>query len=362
MRHSIGWRLGLAAAIAAAGTPAVAQDAFDPGAAVRFNYGWRDYGPDAGNGEFDLELLRASVSGQGDRWLYSAQYRWYENFDAVHHAWVGLRWDDERDLRVGIQQVPFGLLPYASHSFWFGSGYYLGLEDDYDLGVVYRDARGANAWHAGVFAGDEYGTGARFDRYSFDVATTAGLPYRERERVHARVARSTQWGDWSAEAGLSGFAGRVENRVTGRTHSHAALALHGQLERGPLSLQAQWAQYRYDVPGQRIALSAFEFPFEIAAEADVLTANVAWTFDEAGGFDSITCYNDLSTTQVDGPGLRDSWQNVTGCSFSKGVMTTYVDWIAGRNMWFIGGPGVGIDEPGGDRWRSRLNINIGFFF
>jgi hypothetical protein len=194
------------------------------------------------------------------------------------------------------------------------------------------------------------------------VATTAKRPYRERERVHARVARNTQLGGWEAEAGLSGFAGRIEDRATGSTHGHAALALHGQLDRGALSLQAQWAHYRYDVPGNRVALSAFEFPFEIAAEADVLTANVAWTFAEAGWFDSITCYNDLSTTQVSGPGLQDSWQNVTGCSFSKGVMTTYVDWIAGRNMWFVGGPGVGIEEPGGDRWRSRLNINVGFYF
>lgn len=353
-----------AAALLLVGTAAPAQehDAFDPGAAVRFNGGWRDYGPDEGNGSFDLELLRASVQGSGERWEYSAQYRWYEDFDAVHHAWAGVRLDDGRGVRAGIQQVPFGLLPYASHSFWFGSGYYLGLEDDYDAGIVYHDTAGANDLHAGVFFGDEYGTGARFDRYSFDVATTADQPYRERERLHGRVARGAKLGDWDAEAGLSGFAGRIENRATGATLDHGALALHGQLDRGPLSLQAQWARYRYDVPGNRIALSAFQFPFEVAAKADVLTANVAWSFAETGWFDSITCYNDLSTTQVEGPGLADSWQNVTGCSFGKGPMLTYVDWIVGRNMWFVGGPGIGIDEPGGDQWRSRLNINIGFYF
>ena len=32
--------------------------------------------------------------------------------------------------------MPFGLLPTASQSFWFGSGYYLGIEDDYDPGLV----------------------------------------------------------------------------------------------------------------------------------------------------------------------------------------------------------------------------------
>ena len=91
--------------------------------------------------------------------------------------------------------------------------------------------------------------------------------------------------------------------------------------------------------------------------------NVAYAVPRSGWFDGITCYNNLSTSQpVGGAGLRPSWQNVTGCSFAKDRMFAYVDWIAGRNMWFVGGSGVGIEAPGSDRWRSRLNINVGFYF
>lgn len=344
-------------------TPAHGQeDGFDLGGAVRFNLGWRDYGPGTDNGKPDLELLRIDASGSRGAAIFSLQYRWYDGFDAIHHAWAGWRFGQARDLRVGVQQVPFGLLPYASQSFWFGSGYYLGLEDDYDVGVVYRDADGPHHWHLGVFFGDEYGTGSRYDRYSFDVATTPGYPYRERERVHGRYARALEVGRWEVELGGSGFLGKLENRNDGRSHDHRGLALHGQWRRGALTLQAQWAHYAYDVPGNRIALAAFMFPFEVAAKADVYAANVAWALPRAGWFDGITCYNNLSTTQASGSGLAPSWQNVTGCSVGKGVMFAYVDWIAGRNMWFIGGPGVGIDTPGGDRWRSRLNINVGFYF
>lgn len=354
----------LAAALLAVGGPASGQeDGFDLGGAVRFNHAWRDFGALKGDHEFDLELLRVDARGQRGPWHFSLQYRWYEDFDAVHHAWFGYRLDDENDLRVGIQQVPFGLLPYASHGFWFGSGYYLGIEDDYDLGVVWRHDRGDANWQLGLFAGDEYGDGARFGRYSFDVATTPALPYRERARLHGRYERRFAWGDdWRARLGASAFGGRVENQISGRRENHRGAALHAEIARGPWSLQLQWARYDYDVPGRRIALSAFDFPFEIASGADVLTTNLAYAFGERGWFDVITCYSDFSTTRASGPGLADSWLNVTGCSFARGAMFTYVDWVTGRNMWFVGGPGVGIAEPGGDRTRARLNINIGFYF
>ena len=342
--------------------PAQAQDeVLDLGGAARFNYAWRDYGPSEGNGEADLELLRLEADGGYGPLFYSAQYRWYEDFEAVHHAWLGVRFDAQRDLRAGVTKVPFGLLPYASHSFWFGSGYYLGLEDDYDLGAVYQRKSGDDSWHLGLFFGDEYGTGTDYDRYSFDLASTDALPYRERERLHLRYAHALSVGPWTGEAGLSGFGGRFEHRPSADERTQWGLAAHLEMARGPLSAQLQWAHYDYDVPGHRIALSAFRFPFEIAAKADIYTFNLAYELPRTAWFDSITCYNDLSTTQASGSGLDDSVQNVSGCSFGKGVLFGYVDWIAGRSMWFVGGPGVGLAEPGGQQWRSRLNVNVGIF-
>lgn len=106
---------------------------FDPGGAVRFNYGWLDYGPTS---RLQLELMRADLDAGTGPFSFSAQYRWYDGFDAVHHAYAGWQFSDATQLKAGIQQVPFGLLPTVSQSFWFGSGYYLGIEDDYDPGLV----------------------------------------------------------------------------------------------------------------------------------------------------------------------------------------------------------------------------------
>lgn len=331
------------------------------GGAVRFSYGWLDYAPSTG---FDPELVRIDASGRAGNAFFSLQYRWYDGFDAVHHAWAGWKTGETSDVRVGIQQAPFGLLPYASHSFWFGSGYYLGIEDDYDLGIVWQQGDGTHQWHAGVFFADEYGTGERYGRYSFDVATTPDLPYRERERLNLRYEHTRDWNGGALALGASLFTGRVEHRPDRIRYGHDGVALHAQWKRGPGTVQLQWARYRYRNPESRIALSAFMFPFEIAAQADVPTFNLAYELPNTGWFDGITCYNNLSMTVPvkRDPDLRESWQNVTGCSFAKDRMFTYVDWIAGKNMWFAGGPGVGIHEPGSGGWHSRLNMNIGFYF
>lgn len=334
---------------------------FDLGGAIRFNYGWLDYGPTS---RLQLELLRADIDAGSGPFSFSAQYRWYDGFDAIHHAYAGWQFTDATQLKAGIQQVPFGLLPTVSQSFWFGSGYYLGIEDDYDPGVVVIHQAGKTAWHLGWFSGDEYGTGARYDRYSFDVAQTDALPYRERQRFNVRVEQSHDWTGGELRVGASAFAGKVQNTRSRRHHGHQAAAVHAQWKRDGWTTQLQWARYRYTVPGERIALSAFQAPFEIAAEADVPSANVAYSFGPRGWMDDLTCYNNLSMTRPVGhsSGVRDSWQNVTGCSLQKGVMLTYVDWIAGRNMWFAGGDGIGINNGGPSRWHSRLNLNIGFYF
>jgi len=332
---------------------------FHLGGAVRFNYGWRDDRPSS---KFQPELVRLDARGHYGNFFGEAQYRWYDGFDAVHHAFVGWRFNDASDIRAGVVQVPFGLLPYAAQTFWFNTDYYLGLDDDYDLGVVWQYKTGQHQWHFGAFSGDEYADGARFGRYSFDVADTPAHPYREHGQLNARYEYTGTLGEIGVKFGGSARYGQLENRALGGHHRHAAAAFHTDLKRGNFTTQLQWIYYHYDVPGNRLALSAFLFPFEIASKAHVPSVNLVYDLPRSGWFDSITCYNNYSSAQVSGAGLRDSQQNVTGCMLGKGKVLAYVDWIAGRNMWFSAGPGIGIHQPGEDKWHSRLNVNIGYYF
>ncbi|KFZ39264.1 hypothetical protein HR45_02430 [Shewanella mangrovi] len=340
-------------------------DELDIGGAVRLNYGWKDYDD---NAKFEFELFRIDVNYKKDKLLASAQYRWYQDQEVVHHAWAGYQFTDKDVVKLGITLVPFGLLPTASHSFWFGGTYYLGFEDDYDAGIHWQhDADDGWRYDLAYFANDEYGDGSRVKRYSFDVATTPARPYEEAGQLNARVEKQLSVGDAAHKLGASFQWSEFdyvpsENAVAGEDTDGYAAAVHWQMDWRKWQTQLQYIHYDYDFPDDRMAMSAFAYPFEIASKADVYSANLAHSMDVSWGpISNVNCYNDFTYTAASGAGLDNSIQNVTGCMLTAGKFYTYVDWIAGKNMWFANGPGIGIAE-GENGWHSRLNINIGLYF
>lgn len=334
------------------------------GGAVRLNYSYKDYGNDD-NGSFEFELFRLDAKATQGKWFLDAQYRWYQDFDAIHHAEIGYVIDQNNTVVAGVTQVPFGIAPYASHSFWFGGTYYLGLEDDYDTGIKWQHKNGNWLVDSAWFFNSEYSNGAKYDRYSFDVASSENSTNQEDGQLNSRV----QYKLGKHTLGTSVQWGRFLNTNSQQSGKHWAVALHADTHFNDWNIQAQWLAYHYDAKPQlgtqnhRVALSAFQYPFEIASKAQVLSLNVARKFTINNDFvDTLTCYNDHSYIRAaKRQGLGDSIQNVTGCMLAKGGIYTYIDWIAGKNMWFAGGSGVGI-KNGESRWHSRLNINIGYYF
>ncbi|MCE9685231.1 hypothetical protein LZP73_03250 [Shewanella sp. AS16] len=342
----------------------------DLGGAVRVNYAWKDYDDDP---KLAFELFRAEVNYQEDGLFASAQYRWYQDMDVIHHAYFGYQLTEEQKVQAGVTQVPFGLLPYASHSFWFGATYYLGFEDDYDAGVHWQYKDENLRLDLAYFANDEYANGTRYDRYSFDVATTEGSPYEEAGQLNARIEYRLNpggmaKGEPSHRFGVSlqyaklDYVGATDNSQ-GEDATAYALAAHWQTDWQQWQAQLQYLHYDYRVAAaNRLGLSAFGFPFEVASRADVVTANLSRSIDVSWGpISNLNCYNDFSQVLVSGAGRSTSTQNVTGCAITAGKFYSYLDWIAGKNMWFVDGPGVGI-AAADSAWHSRLNINIGFYF
>jgi hypothetical protein len=348
------------------------EPTLDFGGHIRFNYSWQDYNEELKDryGDFGFESFRIDVNGEYDVLDIAVQYRFYQDFEAIRYGYVGYDISSTLKTQVGIHQVPFGILPAAAHGFWFGATYYMGFEDDYDMGLKFLYS--SNPWEAQLafYKNAEYVDNSRAGRYSFDMVTGGEQANIETNQLNGRIAYLwTPTPEVTWRFGGSAEVGQIYNETTRGMGSRHVVAVHSDLFVGNWNLQIQGIDYRFspeNPPGvdrTTVQLGAFAFPFLVAAEGRVLTVNGAreihlgWRI-----IDAMRCYTDWSKVFPRNSTGRSSTQVVTGCVLMKEGMFTYIDVITGKNMWFAGGSGIGLNAPDSNEWKSRLNINLGFYF
>jgi hypothetical protein len=358
------------------------------GGALRFNAFYKSWDQDNKDlgGDFAFDTFRINVDGSSHGIDLSAEYRFYAGYNMLHHGYVGHTFSDGTELQIGLTRKPFGLLPYASHNWFFDITYYLGMEDDYDLGVKvllpWKTVDLQLAFYkngGGSFTGDSIDSA----RYSYDVVHTdenelgyAGVfgprTNREVNQFNGRIAHT--WSHDKAnttEVGLSAEYGGLYNSTTRETGDHWAAALHLNGNYGRFNVMVEALAYAFEpeMPAGEddsfIVMGAYDAPYKVAAEGSVFIANIAYTLPVGSKLvDSLTFYNDFSTVRKTDRSFADSFQNVIGVLIASGKLFTYVDAAFGKNQPWIG-PNYGRALAEGDPeagWELRFNINIGYYF
>lgn len=345
----------------------------DIGGAVRFQYTYEDYQKNAGNtdrgGDIDFDTFRLDLRGAIGNVILDAQWRWYQYMTTLHHAWVGYNFNPDNQLQIGLTRIPFGNQPYNSHSFFFSSNYYLGLEDSYKFGLEYIYTGGAWNVQAAFFKNDGRG-GVGHDRresYTYNIVGIGGLTSGNVTNLAGtantgalRVAHTfTPITDLKIEFGGSGLYGQLRS-PTDNAGDYYAWAVHTDIDWGAWNLQLQGSRYEYDtdVNADRLVVAAYAYRDTIAASANTYTANLAYTQPvDWGPITSLMFYNDYSLVGNKSGNFDDTWMNVTGIAVAAGGVYAYIDWINARNQPFIGGSMTGNGEV-----NQRFNINIGYYF
>jgi hypothetical protein len=356
------------------------------GGAIRFNVFFKSWdAPDtvlAGGDDAAFDTFRLNVESTYGNLRLSGEYRFYAGFHMLHHAYLGYLPLDTVNVQLGVLRVPFGILPYASHNFFFGMNYYVGLEDDYDLGIRFDFDADPVFIQIAFFRNDEGSySGGTVDsaRYSYDLVRTdpselgvqSERRTEEKNQVNVRAVYKTSHDLGTTEIGLSGQMGGLENADTQRFGIHWAAAIHAVGQYGPLNVQLQAVRYGYDARGPSgqnerfVPMGAYDAPYRVASEAYVLTANVAYRLDVRWwAFETITLYNDYSRIIKIQDGFRDSHQNTLGTLVQTGPLYVYIDAVLGKHHPWIG-PSYGSALAEGavnDDWEFRLNTNIGYYF
>lgn len=352
------------------------------GGALRFNAFYKSW--DEANhdrkGDFNFDTFRINADGSFEGIDVSLEYRFYAGFNMLHHGYVGHTFENGTDLQIGVSRTPFGVLPYASHNWFFDITYYLGMEDDYDAGIKIVRPSGRFDIQLAFYKNDEGSfTGQSIDaaRYSYDVVHSdsteiAGLkggPRTDEEinQFNGRVAFTAL----STEIGVSGEYGGLYNSTTRKTGDHWAAAVHlnGNYGRFNVMLEALSFAFEPDNPSGQddrfVVMGAYDAPYKVAAEGEIFLANVAYKLPVGHELlNSITFYNNYSYLKKKDSSFADSEMNVLGMLLAAGRLFTYVDFAFGKNQPWIGSnyqSALAEGDPDAD-WELRFNINIGYYY
>ncbi|MFW6289623.1 MAG: hypothetical protein ACOC0R_01540 [Mariniphaga sp.] len=358
------------------------------GGALRFNYNlssWKE-GQKARGGDFGYDLFRINSIAAYKGVKLNAEYRLYSQAfggGMLKQGWIGYDFTPERNLQIGLTQVPFGITQYNSNNWFFNMTYYVGLEDDHDMGIKYTYTGERWDFALAFFKNaEELIFGSYSDvsdsRYSYDVSSIDldgdGLPdlrNKETNQVNGKLVRKFQNGQFIHMLGMSGQYGGLYNLDTGETGSHHAYAVHYEMQAGRIIVEAQLAGYGHNPENQpeetddAVAMTAYGAPYLVAADGIVYTLNLSWSLPvDWNPVSNLQFYNDFGYLSKASPDYNDSYMNVTGVLVTAGSVYTYIDAAAGKNHSWLGPEWMNALAEGTENasWHVRFNINLGYYF
>ncbi len=355
------------------GQTSIPNDTLILGGAFRYTYmnnSWDETHQETG-GKAIFDVLIINAKGQLNGIDFAVESRYYaESFGGfmLRNGYVGLPFTNHLKLKLGMPRTPFGIVPFTSNSFMFNMQYYLGFEDDADIGALLEYS--GNNWEAQLnFAKnseDVFSQGN--NRYAYDLSGDN----QELNQLTGRVVRHL--GDNNEyELGVSGQVGGIYNTVTQKTGRKWAWAVHGIWQRNNWDLKAELMGYQFSVRDSveraYIEMGAFAADYQVANKGLSYSLSLGYKIEVNHLLlNDLKFYNDFSALEkaekenIDGH-YEASYMNVTGCMLHSGPIFMLVDYVVAKNHPWIGNNSSRALSVGGDtQWNKRFNVNLGIYF
>ncbi|MFZ0490311.1 MAG: hypothetical protein WCE57_01135 [Salegentibacter sp.] len=348
----------------------------DIGGALRFNYNLSSWKPEQKKrgGDFGYDLFRVNAIASYQDLYVNAEYRLYsESFGGgmLKQGWFGYRFNETEELQLGLTQVPFGIQQYNSHNWFFNLGYYMGLEDDHDMGIKFVHLGEKFEYHIAYFKNAEelnFGNDSAisYSRYSYDVAGN------NKEVNQGNLKFVYKFGDTlRSRLGFSAQYGGLYNLNTAKMGNHYGFALHYEADYGKWNLKSEAMLISHNPENEAgasekvITMAAYGAPYQVASDFNLYTLAISRDVPvNWGPVSNLQFYNDFGYMQKQPSSFEDSFMNVTGVGIQAGNLYTYVDYAAGYNHSWLGGNFIDDFAAGNPdaKWEARFNINFGYYF
>ncbi|SFT03165.1 hypothetical protein SAMN04487906_2617 [Zhouia amylolytica] len=359
------------------------------GGALRFNYIYSSWKPEQKQqgGDFMYDMFRVNAKASYLGIKLNAEYRLYSDEfggGVLKQGWLSYSFNENDQIHIGLTQVPFGIQQYNSHNWFFNIGYYIGLEDDHDIGVkfIHEKEEGFNYQIAFFKNAEAIAFGGNSDvsysRYSYDVSSMdidgdGVLDYRNKEinQFNFKFNYKLNHGDFRHQMGAYAQYGGLYNLDTKEVGSHHGYGVFYELDFKKINIKSELLHYTKSPKNpesersELFAMAAYGAPYLVASKADMATLAIAYTLPvNWKPIQSLQFYNDFGYIKKSVQGFADSYMNVTGIGIAAGHLYTYIDFAAGKNHSWLGGNFIDDFAQGTPdaKWEARFNINIGYYF
>lgn len=348
------------------------------GGAVRFNYNLSTWKKDqlerAGDFGYDVFRLNAEAEFKGIK--LNAEFRYYSQAFGgafLKQGWFQYEFSAQSQIQVGLHQVPFGIQQYNSNNWFFNMTYYVGFEDDHNMGVKYIYDSNRWQWQVAYYKNAEefvFGLAEPSpNRYSYDVTGRN----KENNQLDLKLVR--RLGDSLAhKLGISVQGGLLYNIDTKRNGTRYAGAVHyeHQAEHSPWNIKLQALLYRIkpkyaaDAELDFVEMGAYGSNYNVANSGEIYTAGVSYHIPvDTKLLQGIDIYNNYGYYNKRISSYENAHMNVLGALWTAGPMYIYSDAAFGYNHPWLGPEwtnAFAAGTPDDTKWHMRFNINLGYYF
>jgi len=296
----------------------------DIGGALRYNYNlssWKENQVKRG-GDFGFEVFRVDVDAKYKNWELRIDQRFYAaDFGGafLKYGWMQYNIDDAQNFKIGLIPAYFGTQQFNSHSWFFQLPFYLGYEDDHDMGISYSFNNNRHDFDIGYYKNSEElsfsDNGSISDaRYAYDISGSNKEVNQINIRYNYKLGAIVK-----QKIGASLQYGGIWNIDTQSMGSHSAISLHYEMDYKGLNIKAQYLNYDNapaNLPNEStdyIQMTAYGAPYSAAAKASIYSIGIAYSWEvNLGVLTGIQLYNDYSYMDKSVEAWEDTQMNVLG--------------------------------------------------
>ncbi|ACL62668.1 hypothetical protein [Methylobacterium nodulans] len=296
------------------------------------------------------------------------------------YAYVGYKLSPFDSITFGLNQVPFGLVPYFSTTWLETLGFAMGIEEVYNFGVKYSHVEPEYNYQLGFYPGanpNAFGISRDSARYSTNIVRADsyvpfGSDNAEQNMIVGRAEYFFIKNDFaSLAAGVSIWHSDIYNFTTRQTGTKQLEAIHVNATRGQWGFKSIFARQdinpKNPIRNDLITIGGYDGSYNMATHGNFIAAEVSYKLQDDVGPFNLVPYFSYSRYIKDQKNFRDSQRFVVGGAWTLKAdpgLIIYTELVTGKNDPYVGaGQYVsGLAQGGDNKWKSSIYINIGYYF